>query len=96
VIRRAAALPVSAYCLPNSFPNALRESIGATLPPDGHPAYERTLAATRAQLDEATFAAAWEAGRALSLEQAIAYALEVGAMDAEQPAPALATAKQSG
>lgn len=35
---------------------------------------ERYVALTRAQLDEATFAAAWEAGRALSLEQAIAEA----------------------
>jgi predicted ATPase len=58
---------------------ALREIIGATLPPDEHPAYERTLAATRAQLDEATFAAAWAEGQAMSLEQAITMAL--GASD---------------
>jgi non-specific serine/threonine protein kinase len=37
--------------------------------------YERNLAATRAQLDDAAFAAAWAAGRALPLEQAIAEAL---------------------
>jgi hypothetical protein len=36
--------------------------------------YQRTLAAARAQLDEATFNAAWEAGRTLTLEQAIALA----------------------
>jgi tetratricopeptide (TPR) repeat protein len=36
----------------------------------------RTLAAARAQLDEATFNAAWEAGRNLTLEQAIALAQE--------------------
>jgi predicted ATPase len=36
----------------------------------------RTATAVRAQLDDATFAAAWEAGRALSLEQAIAEVLE--------------------
>jgi predicted ATPase/class 3 adenylate cyclase len=35
---------------------------------------ERNVALARAQLDEATFAGAWEAGRALSLEQAIAEA----------------------
>jgi hypothetical protein len=35
---------------------------------------ERNVAIARAQLDEATFAAAWEAGRGLSLEQAIAEA----------------------
>jgi hypothetical protein len=32
------------------------------------------VAIARAQLDEATFAAGWEAGRGLSLEQAIAEA----------------------
>jgi hypothetical protein len=37
--------------------------------------YEGSLAAARAQLDAATFAAAWKAGRAMSLEQAIAEAL---------------------
>jgi tetratricopeptide (TPR) repeat protein len=36
---------------------------------------ERIIAAVRAQLDEAAFAAAWAAGRALTLEQAIAEAL---------------------
>jgi predicted ATPase/class 3 adenylate cyclase len=38
--------------------------------------YERIVAAVRAQLDEEAFAAAWAAGRSLTLEQAIAYALE--------------------
>jgi hypothetical protein len=37
---------------------------------------ERDLAAARSQLDEAVFATAWAAGQALTLEQAIAYALE--------------------
>jgi tetratricopeptide (TPR) repeat protein len=37
--------------------------------------FERDLAYTRAQLDEATFAAAWAAGRAMPLEQAVAEAL---------------------
>jgi predicted ATPase len=40
--------------------------------------YSRTLAAIRVQLDEATFAAAWEEGRALTLEQAVADALGAG------------------
>jgi hypothetical protein len=44
-------------------------------PPEHRSHYGRTLVAARAQLDEATFGAAWEAGRALTLEQAIAYAL---------------------
>lgn len=37
--------------------------------------YERWVAAARAQLDEATFAAAWAAGRAMTIEEAIAYTL---------------------
>lgn len=45
-----------------------------------HPAdrmeYDRILAAVRAQLDEATFNAAWEEGGKMTLEQAIEYALE--------------------
>ncbi len=38
--------------------------------------YQQAIVTTRAQLDEATFNAAWAEGRALSLEQAIALALE--------------------
>ena len=47
------------------------------LPPAYRAAYERDVAATRAQLDEATITAAWAAGRAMTPEQAIAYALRV-------------------
>jgi hypothetical protein len=39
-------------------------------------AYDRDVAATRAQLDERSFAAAWAAGRAMTLEQVVADALE--------------------
>jgi non-specific serine/threonine protein kinase len=38
--------------------------------------YEHDLATARAQLDAASLAAAWAAGQAMSLEQAISYALE--------------------
>jgi hypothetical protein len=38
--------------------------------------HERNAAAIRAQLGEDGFAAAWAEGRAMTLEQAIAYALE--------------------
>ena len=37
--------------------------------------YERTLAAGRAQVDEATFNSAWQAGRKMTIEQAMASAL---------------------
>ncbi len=55
---------------------ALRAISGAPLPPADCVAYDQATATLRAQLDEATFAAAWATGRSLTLEQAIAYALE--------------------
>jgi predicted ATPase len=55
---------------------ALRESIGEPLSPVMRTEYDRDVAATRAQLDEPTYAVARAAGRALPLEQVIAYALE--------------------
>jgi hypothetical protein len=45
--------------------------------------YERIIAATRTQLGEEAFAVAWEAGRAMTLEQAIAEALEHVGLDTE-------------
>jgi hypothetical protein len=46
---------------------ALGETVDAVFPVH-HERYERALAATRAGLDDAAFAAAWAAGRALSPE----------------------------
>jgi hypothetical protein len=51
---------------------ALRTTIGIRRAPAARPAYERDVASARAQLDDAAFAAAWAAGQALTLEQAIA------------------------
>ena len=58
--------------------------MGASLGPADRAEYERDLEAARAQLDEATFTRAWKAGQAMSVEQAIAYALE-GTHDAPRP-----------
>jgi non-specific serine/threonine protein kinase len=55
---------------------ALREVASTPLPPYRRADHDRDLAAARAQLDEAAFAAAWAAGRAMAMEQAVAYALE--------------------
>jgi tetratricopeptide (TPR) repeat protein len=55
---------------------ALRESAGIVVPPIHRGAYERDVARLRAKMDEASFAAAWDAGRAMTMEQVIAYALE--------------------
>jgi predicted ATPase/class 3 adenylate cyclase len=55
---------------------SLRETLGVPSPPWERSAGERRVATARAGLDEAAFAAAWEHGRALSLEQALEEALE--------------------
>jgi len=53
----------------------------ATLQAEIRADYERTLAAVRAQVDEEAFAAAWEAGQAMPLEGAIAWAAEPHHLD---------------
>ena len=51
---------------------ALRKASAISLPPLRRAEYERTVEGIRAHLDEATFAAAWKAGRAMELSQVIA------------------------
>jgi non-specific serine/threonine protein kinase len=66
---------------------AWREAIGAPPNPVDLPAYERATVAARAALGEAAFAAAWTAGRTLSVEQTVA---EVAALAASlAPPPSL-------
>jgi len=54
---------------------AVRECLGAHLPPLVRPGYERAISALRRTLGEQTFVETWAAGRALSREEAIAEAL---------------------
>jgi predicted ATPase/DNA-binding SARP family transcriptional activator len=54
---------------------AFCETLGARPPVAVPEEYERTVAEGRAALGEAAFAAAWAEGRAMSIEQAIEYAL---------------------
>jgi hypothetical protein len=56
---------------------AMREMVNVPLPPADRVDYDRQLAVLRIDLDETTFAAAWAEGRAMTLEQAIEYALAV-------------------
>ena len=58
---------------------ALHEALGLKVPLYQERTNEETLTRLYAQLDETTFAAAWEEGRALSLDEAIALAL--GSLD---------------
>jgi DNA-binding CsgD family transcriptional regulator len=51
---------------------ALRETIGAPIPPIERAAYERMTGVARAHLGEKAFAAAWAEGQLLTPEQALA------------------------
>ncbi len=54
---------------------ALRGVMGVPLPPTDQADHEQTVATVREVLGEAAFVAAWEVGRSLSLEVAVAEAL---------------------
>jgi tetratricopeptide (TPR) repeat protein len=55
---------------------ALRLTINLPVSPFDQPEYDRDMASIRDQLDDVAFAAAWAAGQAMTLEQAIAFALD--------------------
>jgi predicted ATPase len=55
---------------------ALREASGTPLPPYPFRSYERVLADLKSALGPASFDVAWAEGRAMTADQAIAYALE--------------------
>jgi len=55
---------------------ALRESIGAHLSPSERAAYDHNVSIACGALSKEAFAAAWAEGRAMTLQQAVAYALE--------------------
>jgi predicted ATPase/DNA-binding SARP family transcriptional activator len=55
---------------------SLRESIGTPVPLSQRPQYDFLVAAVRARLDEAAFEKAWAEGHAMTLEQAIEFALK--------------------
>lgn len=57
---------------------ALRESINLPVSQDEQGQYEQNVAVARAALSQSAFAAAWNAGRAMTWEQAVAYALNEG------------------
>jgi tetratricopeptide (TPR) repeat protein len=55
---------------------ATLEALGAQLWPSNRGAYERSVAAARTALDPVVFESAWKAGRQLSLDQAVASAID--------------------
>jgi hypothetical protein len=55
---------------------ALRKAIGAPLSQAERAELDQDVVVTRERLDERNFEAAWGKGRAMTLEQAIEFALE--------------------
>ncbi len=66
---------------------ALFASMSLVVAPVHRAEYDRNHEIARAQLGEDAFAAAWEAGRAMTIEQAIAYALEPPPETPSAPTP---------
>jgi non-specific serine/threonine protein kinase len=81
--------PVSAARLYGST-ESLRNLLGAPLTPIDRAYYLQTIAAVRAQLDEPTFLKAWTQGQAMTLEEAIAEAVQVQVRDHIPPTPGAA------
>jgi hypothetical protein len=67
--------PHRAACLFGAA-EALRDITGSQIQPADRPDYESNIAVTRAQLDLTTFEMAWAEGRAMTLDQAVEFALE--------------------
>ena len=65
--------------------DALRDALGAPLPPVYHADYSRTVVAARTQLGEKAFAALWAEGHAMTPEQALT---TQGRVTKPRPAPA--------
>lgn len=59
-----------------AFASNFQHLVRATLMPVERMGYERTLAATRAKLDDPFLASAWAEGRQMTLEEAVTLALE--------------------
>jgi predicted ATPase/DNA-binding SARP family transcriptional activator len=57
---------------------AIHESIGSKLDSGVQPIYASLVAQTRAMLDESAFGAAWAEGRAMTLDEAVEYAMNDG------------------
>jgi hypothetical protein len=55
---------------------SLRESVNSPMTAIERAEYDQNISALRAHMDESAFAMAWAEGRALTMEQAITYALE--------------------
>ena len=57
---------------------SLREKIAMSMDPQERAEYDQQVAALRDRMDEEAFTSAWKEGRALSMEEAISYAISGG------------------
>ena len=69
------------------FSEALRRTNGIPLPPSDRPAYERAVSALRAQMEEQAFAAAWQQGRTMSIEQAVETSRQIEIPNSDEGTP---------
>jgi non-specific serine/threonine protein kinase len=56
--------------------SALRVALASPIDPVDQPEYERLLSAVQSELSDPAFVAAWEAGRQMTLEDVVAFALD--------------------
>jgi hypothetical protein len=56
--------------------DALRKRTNSPMPLPNSPAYQKNISVLRQQIDRSKFEEIWAAGRAMTMEQAVAYALE--------------------
>jgi DNA-binding CsgD family transcriptional regulator len=75
---------------------ALRDAARYVMDPADQKNYERTVAMARAQLEDTTFEAAWAAGRAMTLEQAVAEALVAATTEVSEPARSAKSTRPAG
>ena len=75
---------------------ALRDAAGCVMDGADQKNYERTVAMARAQLETTTFEAAWAAGRAMTLEQAVAEALVAATTEVPEPARSAKSTRPAG
>jgi hypothetical protein len=59
------------------FSEQLRNAISTPLSAAERPDYEACLASLRSNLDEAEFADSWAVGRAMEIDQAVEFVLEI-------------------
>jgi predicted ATPase/DNA-binding winged helix-turn-helix (wHTH) protein len=71
----------------------LRQALNTPIPPSDRPDYDRTISSLRASLGDEAFEKYWAEGRAMTMEQAIEYALSAELEEAANNA-SISTSKQ--